>query len=429
MQISIIGTGYVGLVTGAVFADFGNIVTCVDINSSKIKSLKEAKIPFFEPRLEDIVKRNLSEKRLFFTSDYSFGVPKAQAVFICVGTPKKQNGEADLKYVEEAIKETLKYIKDKTLIVIKSTVPVGADEDFEKLVPDNLINQIQFASCPEFLKEGSALQDAITPDRIVVGTTSEYAKKILEELYRPFNSKMLFTDLRSAQMIKYVSNSYLATKISFANMVANLCEKVGADVEDVLNGAGMDKRITRVFFNPGVGYGGSCFPKDVSAFISIFEEFKLDPSLFKAVEKINKEQIDLVIEKAEGILRNLKDKKVAILGLAFKPETDDLREAPSLKIISRLLEEGVKISAFDPVAMDNAKKILGDKVHYAGSAYEALADSDLGILVTEWNEFKELDFKKIATLMKNKAIIDGRNIYDPDTLKSLGFVYSGIGRN
>ncbi len=429
MRIAIIGTGYVGLVTGAIFADFGNNVTCIDIDKDKIKSLKKSKIPFFEPSLAEIVKRNLKEGRLFFTTDYSNGVSKSEAVFICVGTPKKQNGEADLKYVEDSLKEVLKYIIKKTLIVIKSTVPVGADEGFEKLVPDNLKDTVQFASCPEFLREGSAVEDAAHPDRVIIGTTSEYAKKVLEDLYRPFDSKILFTDLRSAQMIKYVSNSFLATKISFANIVANLCEKVGADVEDVLDGAGMDKRITRVFFNPGVGYGGSCFPKDVSAFISIFEEYGLDASLFKAVEDINKRQVDLIVNKAKKILEDLRDKKIAVLGLSFKPETDDLREAPSLKIIDRLLKEGAKISAFDPVGMENTSKILGNKIKYSKDAYEAVTGADLAILVTEWNAFKELDFKKVADLMKNKAIIDGRNIYNPEAIKALGFIYSGIGRN
>lgn len=429
MVISIIGTGYVGLVTGGVFADFGNKVTCIDIDSSKIKSLREAKIPFYEPGLEELVKRNIKERRLSFTTSYSESIPNSEAIFICVGTPKKQNGEADLKYVEDAIKETLKHINAQVLVVIKSTVPVGADEDFEKLVPITLKDRVQFASCPEFLREGSAVEDAIHPDRIVVGTESKPAEKTLEDLYKPFDSEILFTDLRSAQLIKYVANSFLATKISFANMVANLSEKVGADVEDVLNGAGMDKRITRTFFYPGVGYGGSCFPKDVSAFISIFEEFGLDPSLFKAVEGVNKGQIGLVVNKAKIILGDLRDKKIAILGLSFKPETDDLREAPSLKIIEKLLQQGAKISAFDPVAMENAKKILGDKISFSKDPYDALKDSDLVILVTEWNEFKELDFQKISQLMKNKAIIDGRNIYDPEKLKSLGFVYSGIGRN
>ncbi len=429
MKIAIIGTGYVGLVTGAVFADFGNTVTCIDINTEKIDSLVKAAVPFYEPGLKEIVQRNIQEERLMFTTKYSEGIPESEAIFVCVGTPKKQNGEADLKYVEDAIKEALKYIKDKTLIVIKSTVPVGADEDFEKLVPGELKDKVQFASCPEFLREGSAVEDAIHPDRIVIGTQSEFARGVLDKLYKPFNSPILYTDMRSAQMIKYVANSFLATKISFANMVAALSEEVGADVEDVLDGAGMDKRITRVFFNPGVGYGGSCFPKDVSAFISVFEEYGLDSSLFKAVQDINRAQIDLVVKKATDFLGKISGKKIAILGLSFKPQTDDLREAPSLKIIDKLLDEGARVSAYDPVAMENAKKITGDKVIYSQDAYDALKDADLAILVTEWNEFKELDFGKVAKVMRNKAIIDGRNIYNPDTLKSLGFQYSGIGRN
>lgn len=429
MVISVIGTGYVGLVTGAVFADFGSEVYCVDIDKEKINALKKGKTPFFEPGLEELVGKNLKANRLFFTTSYTEAIPDSEVIFICVGTPSKENGEADLKYVRTAIQEALKLINNKTLIVIKSTVPVGADEQFEKLVPNNLKNKIEFASCPEFLREGSAVNDAAFPDRVVIGTNSEDASKTLRELYKPFNSKILVCDLRSAQMIKYVSNTFLATKISFANMVANLCEKVGADVEAVLEGAGMDKRITRTFFYPGVGYGGSCFPKDVSAFINIFKSQGLDASLFEAVEDINKKQGELVIQKAQKLLRNLTGKTITILGLSFKPETDDLRDAPSLKIIKLLLDKGAKIKAYDPVAISNTKRILHDMVEYSEDPYAAAKNSDLIILVTEWNEFKELDFNKIKKLMKNPAIIDGRNIYDPKKLKALGFKYLGIGRN
>lgn len=430
MTISIVGTGYVGLVTGAVFADFGNTVYCIDIAKEKIDSLKHGHVPFFEPGLEDLVKKNIDQKRLFFTTNYADAIPDSEIVFICVGTPPEQNGDADLSYVNSAILETAKHIKKETLIVIKSTVPVGADEQFEKLINDKLRDKVEFASNPEFLKEGSALQDALHPDRIVIGAKNQKYADALVKLYQPFGSNIIICDLRSAQLIKYVANTFLATKISFANLVANLCEKVGADVESVLQGASLDKRIGRAFLYPGVGYGGSCFPKDVSAFISTFKKSGLDPQFFEEIEKINKLQVDLFVKKIDQAVGGVSNKIITILGLSFKPNTDDLRHAPSLAIIKKLVALGAKIKTYDPVAMVGARALLGEQnIVYAKDAYSALEQAEALALVTEWNEFKELDLKKVKQIMKNPVIVDGRNIFEPKLVKALGFRYSGIGRS
>lgn len=428
MTISIIGTGYVGLVTGAVFADLGHKVYCVDIDDTKIKKLEKGEIPFFEPGLQELVKKTSSQGRLFFTTSYQQSVPNSKIVFVCVGTPPKDNGEPNLSYLHQATESAAKHLKDYTLIVIKSTVPIGVEKELEALIKKNSNAEFEFASCPEFLREGSAVEDTQTPDRIIIGTNSKKAADILLKLYEHFNGQRLICDLTSAQMIKYAANSLLATKISFANAIANLCEKTGADVELVLKGVGLDKRIGRPFLYPGVGYGGSCFPKDISAFIKIAEKAGLNFNLLKAVEEINNNQPHMFFDKVVEELGNLKDATIAILGLAFKANTDDIREAPSIKIIDLLLSKGAKIKAYDPEAMENMRQIFGDKIQYEENPYKAVEDASALLLITEWNEFRELDLVEVKKLMKKAIIFDGRNIYDPKEIKELGFIYHGIGR-
>lgn len=428
MNIAIIGTGYVGLVTGAVFADLGHNVNCVDIDAEKISSLQSGVLPFFEPGLSELVLYNVEQNRLHFTTSYADAIPQAKIVFICVGTPPGKNGEADLSYLFASVSETAKHLKGYTLITIKSTVPIGVEENLQEIIKKTTKAKFEFASCPEFLREGSAVQDTKNPDRLVIGTKSKKAADLLLDLYKHFNGQRLVCDLTSAQMIKYVSNTLLATKISFANAIANLCEKLGADVEVVLEGAGLDKRIGRTFLNPGVGYGGSCFPKDTQAFINIASNAGYQFELLEAVEKINHQQIDYFIDKLKNLLTG-KPGKVAVLGLSFKPNTDDIREAPAIKIIHKLLADGYKITAYDPIANSNAQKIFGDKVTFADDPYSAVEGTQAMLIVTDWNEFKELDLIQVKKLMKKPIILDGRNIYEPKKVKQLGFIYSGIGRS
>ncbi len=428
MTISIIGTGYVGLVTGAVFADTGYEVYCVDIDGEKLIKLNQGVIPFFEPNLEELVKKNLANGKLKFTGSYQKSVANSEIVFICVGTPPKENGEADLSYLYQASENVAKYLKDYTIIAIKSTVPIGVEKDLEQLIKKHSGAKFEFASCPEFLREGSAVQDTKNPDRIVIGTNSQQAADILLNLYKQFNGERVVCDLTSAQMIKYTANTLLATKISFANAIANICDLMGANVETVLHGVGLDKRIGRTFLYPGVGYGGSCFPKDISAFISIADKTGYNFKLLKAVEEINNNQPQHFVNKIIKEMGQLKNKKIAILGLAFKPNTDDIREAPSIKIIQLLLNLGAEIQSYDPEAMENVKKILGNKIQYMEDPYKAVTDSSAFLLITEWNEFREMDLLEVKKLMKEPIIFDGRNIYDPKEIRKLGFVYHGIGR-
>ena len=428
MTISIIGTGYVGLVTGAVFADTGYEVYCVDIDGEKLIKLNQGVIPFFEPNLEELVKKNLANGKLKFTGSYQKSVANSEIVFICVGTPPKENGEADLSYLYQASENVAKYLKDYTIIAIKSTVPIGVEKDLEQLIKKHSGAKFEFASCPEFLREGSAVQDTKNPDRIVIGTNSQQAADILLNLYKQFNGERVVCDLTSAQMIKYTANTLLATKISFANAIANICDLMGANVETVLHGVGLDKRIGRTFLYPGVGYGGSCFPKDISAFISIADKTGYNFKLLKAVEEINNNQPQHFVNKIIKEMGQLKNKKIAILGLAFKPNTDDIREAPSIKIIQLLLNLGAEIQSYDPEAMENVKEILGNKIQYMEDPYKAVTDSSAFLLITEWNEFREMDLLEVKKLMKEPIIFDGRNIYDPKEIRKLGFVYHGIGR-
>lgn len=429
MTISIIGTGYVGLVTGAIFADLGHKVFCLDIDKQKIASLKNGEIPFYEPGLKELVKRNVDQKRLLFTTESREAIPKSKVVFICVGTPANGNGEANLSYLFSAVTEVAKHLKGYTLIAIKSTVPIGVEVELEKLISSSATAKYEFASCPEFLKEGSAIEDAQCPDRIIIGTKSKKAADLLLDLYKHMNGQRIVCDLRSAQMIKYAANSFLATKISFANAVANLCEKSQADAEVVLRGIGLDNRIGKAFLSPGVGFGGSCFPKDIAAFIKLAEKYGHSFDLLKAVESINQQQIDLFIEKVIKLVNPIKGKTLAVLGLAFKPNTDDIREAPSIKIINKLLKMGAKINTYDPVAANNARVVLENSVTFTEDPYIALKDADAMLVVTDWNEFKELDLEKARKIMKKPTIIDGRNIYDPIKIKQLGFIYQGVGRS
>lgn len=434
MTITVIGAGYVGLVTAAVFSDLGNKVYCVDVDKRKIENLKRGKVPFFEPELAEYIERNLKEKRLFFTTNYANSVPKSQTVFICVGTPPKENGEADLTYLFNAVEETAKNLSGYTLITIKSTVPIGFEDDLEATVKKHAKAKFEFAVSPEFLREGTAIEDTLHPDRIVIGAHSKKAEKILLELHAPISGERTICDMRSAQLIKYGANALLATKVSYANSIAILCEKMGADVTKVMQGIGSDKRIGHSFLNPGIGYGGSCLPKDVSAFIAQSSRFDYNFELLSAVDSINNYQIERFINKIrialnaqEGKKNNLSGFKVAILGLAFKPNTDDMRDAPSIKIINALLDLKAQIVAYDPQAIKNAKKIIAG-IKFSTDAYRALEGSDVMVIVTEWQEFSQIDLKKAKKLMKKPLIVDGRNIFNTTKVKSLGFGYVGIGQ-
>ena len=431
MKIAVIGSGYVGLVTGACFADLGNEVICVDNNLEKIKKLKNNEIPFYEPGLDNLVKVNVRENRLSFTSDISEGVKNSEVIFIAVGTPPKEDGSADLSAIERVGKEIGENLNGYKLIVEKSTVPVRTGEWLRGVIEKYNVNNCEFdvASNPEFLKEGTAINDFMNPDRIVIGVENKKSAQILVSLYEPLNAPILVTDIKSAEIIKHASNAFLSMKISFINAVANVCELAGADVKKVAKGIGLDKRIGEAFLNAGIGYGGFCFPKDLDAFIAISQSLGYDFKLLKEVRNINNFQKLFPLRKLKEIFDSLKDKTVGILGLAFKPNTDDMRLAPSIDIINSLYNEGAKIKAFDPVAMDNAKKVFkGLDIEYSENAYDVAESSDALIIVTEWSEFKYLDLLKIKELMKGNVIIDGRNIYDRKKVEKLGFVYKAVGR-
>ena len=437
MNIAIVGSGYVGLVTGICLAELGHRVMCVDNDEGKIQALKKLKSPIFEPGLEVLMKKNAKAKRLFFTASIKEAAEKSQVIFIAVGTPSKENGEADLTYVENVAREIAENMNSYRLIVEKSTVPTATGKRIERTIRQNLPKKgngkkgkpVEFdvASNPEFLREGSAVHDFMNPDRIVIGVESQRAEKLLREIYKPLKAQMVVTDINSAEMIKHASNSFLATKISFINAIAQVCDRVGADVLKVAEGMGFDKRIGRSFLNAGIGYGGSCFPKDVDAFIRLSEKSGYDFVLLKEVRNINEYQKRSYLKLIEDKLWIIKGKTVGVLGLAFKPETDDMRNAPSVDIIRTLQQEGAKIKAYDPEAMEKAKKIL-PQVEYCKDAYALAKDCDCLLLVTEWDEFKKLDFKKIKHLMQHPIIFDGRNLYDENKMKHLGFEYHGLGR-
>jgi UDPglucose 6-dehydrogenase len=428
-NICIIGTGHVGLVTGACFAELGNKVICADDDIPKVEALKRGALPFYEPGLEEMVHRNMKQSNLSFTTSVEEGTKASDIIFIAVGTPQKPNGEADLTSVEGVSRRIAKAMAEYKLIVEKSTVPVKTGSWIKRIIHLSNLHKVDFdvASNPEFLREGSALEDFMEPDRIVIGVETERAANILVELYRPLNAPIMITNIETAELIKHASNSFLALKISYINAIANICERVGADVTKVAEGMGYDRRIGREFLDAGAGYGGYCFPKDLSAFIKVAEEAGYDFELLKLIEKINNFQRQQIVKKAKNALWNLKDKTIGIFGLAFKPNTDDMREAPSIDIIRQLQEEGVQIKAYDPQAMKNAGRILHN-IEYCLSPYEAAKDSDALVIITEWNEFKSLDLLRIKKLLRQPVIIDGRNVFDPAKMKALGFSYTGVGR-
>lgn len=437
MKIAVVGTGYVGLVSGTCFAETGVDVVCVDIDQRKIDMLNNGQIPIYEPGLEDIYKKNVEKGRLTFSNNLAESIKEADAAFIAVGTPPDEDGSADLKYVLGVAREIGKNMDHYMVVVTKSTVPVGTSVKVKNAILEELKKRnadvpFDVASNPEFLKEGSAVDDFLKPDRIVVGTESEAAKKVMNRLYKPFvlnGHPILFMDITSSEMTKYAANSMLATKISFINDIANLCEIVGADVDAVRKGIGSDTRIGYKFIYPGTGYGGSCFPKDVQALVRTADENGYSLEILKAVEAVNYRQKTVLYSKIHHHFKgDLKGKKFAVWGLAFKPKTDDMREAPSLVIIEKLLEAGASVVAYDPVAMHEAQRILGDKIDYAKDEYEASIDADAVVLVTEWSEFRSPNFRVLQKLLKNKLIFDGRNIYDPSELAELGFSYYAIGR-
>jgi len=429
MNICVIGTGYVGLVTGAVFADLGNDVICVDNDEKKIQGLNKGIMPIYEPGLEEMVSRNFADKRLTFTTDLEMGVRKSDVIFIAVGTPTKKNGETDLTYVEEAARGIAKYIDRYKVIVNKSTVPVGTGDFVREIIDTNKKVNVDFdvVSNPEFLREGSAIKDTFYPDRIVIGAPSKQVAMVLLELYATLERPMIITDIYSAEMIKYASNSFLALKISFINSIADLCEKTGANVTDVAKGMGLDSRIGQNFLDPGLGFGGSCFPKDIDSFIKTAEKFDFSFDILKAVVEVNKQRCPKFVNKMKEVFGSLKGKTIGILGLSFKPDTDDIREAKSLEIISMLLDEGATVRAYDPVAMENTKPLFPN-ITYCKNAYELAEGCDALAIVTEWREFRFLNLERIKQVMKKPIIFDGRNIYDPVRKKKMGFEYYSIGR-
>lgn len=430
MTITFVGHGYVGLVTAAVFADLGNTVWVIGHTEEKINNLKKGIIPIYEPGLSEIVQRNVNAGRLLFTLEYEQAVKDSEVVFIAVGTPPKTTGEADLSVVYEVAEKIGKNLNGYTVVVTKSTVPVGTNKKVKEIIEKVRSEKASFdlGSAPEFLREGQAISDTLHPDRIVIGTDSKKAEEVLVELHEPIDGNYVLTNIETAEMIKYAANAFLATKISFANAIAHLSEVTGADGLKVLEGIGYDKRIGNQFLSPGAGYGGSCFPKDVKALIAISKQNGYDFSLLEDVEKINNQAISSIVSKAKNLLENeVKNKTIAVLGLSFKPDTDDMRDAPSIIIINKLLELGANIKVYDPIAMENAKKIFKN-IKFSKDSYDASENADLLIVLTEWNEFKKLDLQKIRNLMKNPQILDGRNIYHPEEVKRLNITYKGVGR-
>jgi UDPglucose 6-dehydrogenase len=432
MKIAVVGTGYVGLVTGTCFAETGNVVTCVDIDQRKVTKLSNGEITIYEPGLEKLFIRNLKEGRLSFTTNLEEGIRGAEIIFLALPTPPGEDGSADLKYILGVSEHLGKILTDYKVIVDKSTVPVGTAEKVHAAIAKNYTGEFDVVSNPEFLREGVAVDDFMKPDRVVIGTSSDRARKVMNELYAPFvrsGNPVIFMDERSAELTKYAANSFLATKISFMNEIAQLCERLGADVDMVRKGIGSDERIGKRFLFPGIGYGGSCFPKDVQALVKSSTEVNYNFQILNAVMDVNEKQKKHLIPKIKTYFNNdLKGKHFALWGLAFKPNTDDIREAPALYIIEDLLEAGATVTAFDPEAMNNVKDVVGDKINYASSQYEALEGADALIIATEWNEFRTPDFIKIVQSLKNQAIFDGRNLFDVAAVKALGFHYESIGR-
>jgi len=433
MNIAVVGTGYVGLVTGTCFAETGNNVICVDINEKKVESLKNGKIPIFEPGLDMLFERNTKEGRLHFTTNLLEAVSQSQIIFLALPTPPGEDGSADLSYIMGVARDLSRIITDYKVIVDKSTVPVGTSEKVTAIISEKLsTNLFDVVSNPEFLREGVAVEDFMKPDRVVIGTESERARKVMRLLYEPFvrqGNPIYFMDERSAEMTKYAANSYLAARITFMNEIANLCEKVGANVDQVRIGMGSDTRIGKRFLFPGIGYGGSCFPKDVQALAKTASEYGYDFKILNAVMHVNDLQKSVLTEKIRDYYQDdLQGRTIAVWGLAFKPNTDDVREAPALVIIDELLAAGAKVRAFDPEAMGHVKAMYGDRIHFCESTYEATEGADCLAIMTEWSEFRTPDFERISELLTEKVIFDGRNVYDLDYMKELGFHYISIGR-
>ncbi len=430
MNICVVGTGYVGLVTGAVFADLGNEVVCVDNQAEKIRALEAGQMPIYEPGLEEMVARNVADGRLAFTTDLTGAVRRSQIVFITVGTPAKVNGQTDLAAVEAVAQGIGQAMEKYTVIVNKSTVPVGTGDFVREVIEKHQRRPVPFdvVSNPEFLREGSAIEDTLRPDRIVIGAPNQQVAMTLLELYAPLERPMIITDVPSAEMIKYASNAFLATKISFINAIANICELAGADVRQVVKGMGLDARIGPAFLNPGLGYGGSCFPKDTESLVHTAATLGYDFRLLRAVIEINRERAVQFVTTSREALAPLADKVVAVLGLAFKPNTDDMREAKSLEVIGRLLELGARVRAYDPVAMPHARKLLPEAVTFCESPYEAADGADALALLTEWNEFKFMNLDRIRALLRRPVVFDGRNVWEPERMRRLGFEYYSIGR-
>lgn len=430
MRIGVIGAGYVGLVTAAVFADLGNDVVGYDKDEARIAILQRSELPFYEPGLEEMVRRNQAEGRLRFTTDVAEMVGFARVIFIAVGTPPDATGDTDLRQVEEAARAIARHMKDYKVIVNKSTVPVGTGDLVRQIIETHQTERVPFdvVSNPEFLREGSAIQDMLNPDRIVIGAPSQQVAMTVMELYAPLGRPILVTDIATAEIIKYASNAFLAMKISFINTIADLCEMTGADVEMVARGIGMDHRIGPHFLGAGLGYGGSCFPKDVLALIHTARRYGVDASLFEATDRVNRSRVERFVRKMKTVLEGLAGKTIGVLGLSFKPDTDDLREARSLELIRRLLDAGARVQVYDPVAMPRVRPILGDAVEYSRNAYEAAQDAHALAIVTEWREFRQIDLERVRTLMHQPYIFDGRNIYHPERMARLGFYYYAVGR-
>lgn len=431
-KIAVIGTGYVGLVTGTCFAETGNQVICVDINEAKVQKMREGIIPIYEPHLDVLFDRNIKSGRLTFTTSIEDGVKDAEIIFLALPTPPGEDGSADLSYILGVAEVLGKIITDYKVVVDKSTVPVGTAEKVTAAIKLNSKVDFDVVSNPEFLREGFAVDDFMKPDRVVIGTSSEKAKKVMEQLYKPFvrqGNPIIFMDEKSAELTKYAANSFLATKITFMNEIANFCELVGADVDKVRIGVGSDDRIGKRFLFPGIGYGGSCFPKDVQALVKSGKENNFSFQILDAVMKVNEEQKTVLIPKIKNFFRgDLKDKKIAIWGLAFKPDTDDIREAPALYIIEELLNLGAKVVAFDPEAIENVKGVLGDKIAYSKDEYDALNEADALVICTEWGIFRNPDFDKMRSLLKDRVVFDGRNLFELNEMNDRGFYYSSIGR-
>ena len=432
MHIAVIGTGYVGLVTGACFAEFGVDVTCVDVDQEKIARLREGVMPIYEPGLDQLVAKNTGAGRLHFTTDLKSAVEQALVVFLAVGTPPREDGSADLRYVEAAATEVARHMNGYKVIVTKSTVPVGTGERLRRLIREcqRVVTNFGVVSNPEFLREGAAIDDFMRPDRVVIGSSDEEAIAIMRDLYRPLyliETPVVITSLEAAELTKYAANAFLATKISFINEVANLCDRIGCDVHDVARAMGMDNRIGRKFLHPGPGFGGSCFPKDTQALLAVARQYGSESLIVEAVVEVNRRQRERMVPKIERLVGGLSGKTVAVLGLSFKPETDDMRDAPSVDIIRALVGRGARVRAYDPVAIEQARKVMPE-VEYAGDEYGAVEGADVLVFMTEWNQFRALDMGRVRGLMRTARIADLRNIYEPGAMRELGFEYVGVGR-